>query len=149
MILIAHNIRSLHNVGSIFRSCDAFGIERLYLTGFTGAPPRPEIAKVALGGEHRISWEKVEDLRSCMQQLREKGYQMIALENGVKAQSIHTFKTEQPMALIVGNEVNGIDADVLAQCDQCIEIPMLGNKKSLNVSVATGIALFALTSQAR
>ncbi|MCR4313729.1 MAG: TrmH family RNA methyltransferase [Candidatus Uhrbacteria bacterium] len=149
MIVIAHNIRSLHNVGSIFRSCDVFGVEKLYLTGITGTPPRKEIAKVALGSEHRVEWEQVGDVLELVGRLKVHGNKIVALENGIQAQPIDSVTPEQHMALVLGNEVHGIEPDLLDQCDLLLEIPMPGRKQSLNVSVATGIALFALMRQSR
>lgn len=149
MIVIAHNIRSLHNVGSIFRSCDVFGVEKLYLSGISGVPPRREIAKVALGSEHRVVWEHVNEILGLIARLRIEGYQIVALENGVGAQLIDAFVPVGPLVVILGNEVEGIDPAILDQCDALVEIAMPGRKQSLNVSVATGIALFALTRQAR
>ena len=149
MIVIAHNIRSLHNVGSIFRSCDAFGVEKLYLTGITGTPPRKEIAKVALGSEHWVAWEHVEDVFALIQELKLQGHKMIALENHPRATPIDLFCPTGQNALVLGNEVGGIEPDLLDQCDLLLEIPMPGRKQALNVSVAAGIALFALTRQAR
>lgn len=148
MIVIAHNIRSLHNVGSIFRSCDAFGVEKLFLTGITGIPPRKEIAKVALGSEHRVIWEQA-DIQELLSRLEDEGRQIVALENGIGAQPINVFVPTGPLALLLGSEVEGVEQDVLEQCDTCIEIPMIGRKQSLNVSVAAGIALFALTASSR
>ena len=149
MIVIAHNIRSLHNVGSIFRSCDAFGVEKLYLTGFTGVPPRKEIAKVSLGSEHRVSWEAIFEIGPLLESLKRKGFCVVALDNTHGSIPINTLKTDQPLALILGNEVEGVEKEVFLYCDQQIEIPMPGEKQSLNVSVATGIALFALTQEGR
>ncbi|MEK7620524.1 MAG: TrmH family RNA methyltransferase [Patescibacteria group bacterium] len=159
MIVIAHNIRSLHNVGSIFRSCDVFGVEKLYLTGITGTPPRKEIAKVALGSEHRVAWEHMNDVLELFARLKKGGINVIALENGVGAQSIDRFCPTHlrqgsggqvgQNALLLGNEVEGIEKNILDQCDALVEIAMPGRKQSLNVSVATGVALFALTRQAR
>lgn len=144
MIVIAHNIRSLHNVGAIFRSADAFGVERVYLTGFTGTPPRSEIAKTALGSEDRVAWEygKVVEV---IETVRGMGYRVVALENGVGARPIGPV--EGKVALVLGNEVEGIEPEVLALCDEAVEIPMPGRKRSLNVSVAAGIALFALSGK--
>ncbi len=149
MIVIAHNIRSLHNVGSIFRSCDAFAVEKLYLTGFTGVPPRKEIAKVSLGSEHRVPWEAVSEIRSLLQTLKQQGFCVVALDNTRASMPIQAFKTDKPLALLLGNEVDGVEKDLLAACDQQVEILMPGEKQSLNVSVATGIALFALTQEGR
>ncbi len=149
MIVIAHNIRSLHNVGSIFRSCDVFGVEKLYLSGTTGVPPRKEIAKVALGSEHRVTWEHAENLLELFGRVRMEGFQIVALENSVGAKPIDELNDARPIALILGNEVEGVDREILQVVDATVEIPMPGRKQSLNVSVATGIALFALTHQAR
>lgn len=149
MIVIAHNIRSLHNVGSIFRSCDAFAVEKLYLTGITGTPPRKEIAKVALGSEHRVAWEHVNDALDLIERLKSRGCTIIALENNARSISIHQFCPVGQNALVLGNEVGGIEADVLNVCDHLLEIPMIGLKQSLNVSVAAGIALFAITRQSQ
>lgn len=144
MIIIAHNIRSLHNVGSVFRSADCFGIERLYLTGFTGTPPRSEIAKTALGAEDRVAWE-AGDVFEVIAKVRAEGYRVIALENGVGARAIG--EESGKIALVLGNEVEGIEKEVLDATDGAVEIPMPGRKRSLNVSVAAGIAMFALGSK--
>lgn len=150
MILIAHNIRSLHNVGAFFRTADAFGVEKIYLTGYTGCPPRKEIAKTALGSEHRIPWEHREDLDALLLELKSMGKKIVALEISDRAIPVSALEipTEQ-IALIVGSEVEGISPQLLEQCDEIIEIPMIGIKKSLNVSVATGIALFAIMTKIR
>lgn len=145
MVVIAHNIRSLHNVGAIFRSADAFGVERLYLTGYTGIPPRPEIAKTALGSQDRVAWEQSADAVEVIRCLKADGYRVLALENGVGAEPIAPQSGR--IALVLGNEVEGIEPGVLAQCDKAVEIPMCGRKRSLNVSVATGIALFVLSQK--
>jgi len=144
MIIIAHNIRSLHNVGSIFRSADAFAVEKIYLTGYTGAPPRSEIAKTALGSENRVAWEKVDDLFLVINKLKAEGYSVIGLENGKDTKFINDWHSEKPVALVLGSEVEGIDPEVVKQLDDLVEIPMLGQKRSLNVSVAAGIAMFVL-----
>ncbi len=149
MILIAHDIRSLHNVGAIFRSADAFGVEKIYLSGYTGHPPQKEIAKTALGSEHRVAWEHNEDLPSLLAKLREQGYLIVALENRVDSVPIDELKTEKQIVLLLGNETEGIAQEILLLCDETVEIPMPGAKRSLNVSVATGIALFALQVRKR
>ncbi len=149
MTIIAHNIRSLHNVGAIFRSADAFAIEKVYLTGFTGQPPRKEIAKVALGSDHRVIWEWKEEVLPLLNQLKSDGFQLIALDNIDRSVNIQTVKTDKPMVLILGNEVEGLEKDVLDMCDQIVMITMPGAKQSLNVSVAAGIAMFALSSKNR
>lgn len=144
VILIAHDIRSLHNVGALFRSADAFGVEKMYLTGITGTPPRKEIAKVALGGETRVAWEYHETIDEVIELLKNEGVKICALELSEKSQSLRSFDVPEQVALILGNEVEGIGPEVLAHVDHVLEIPMLGQKKSLNVSVAAGIALYEL-----
>ena len=144
MIIIAHNIRSLHNVGSIFRNCAAFGVEKLYLTGYTAVPPRKEIAKVALGAEELVDWEQgsVDDI---IDRLRSNGYQILGLETGEGARDINSIEFDK-IALVLGSEVEGIDSDTIAKLDGIVEIPM-SKKRSLNVSVASGVALYALRSK--
>ena len=148
MILIAHDIRSLHNVGAFFRTADAFGIEKIYLTGYTGCPPRKEIAKTALGSEHRISWEHRVDLDALIVELKEKEMKIVALQIADRAIRIDGLDIPlNRIALILGSEVEGISSHILDQCDTIVSIPMTGIKKSLNVSVAAGIALFAITQK--
>jgi 23S rRNA (guanosine2251-2'-O)-methyltransferase len=145
MYLLCHNIRSLHNVGSFFRCADAFNIERIYLTGYTGKPPRAEIAKVALGSELRVPWEGRGDILPLIAELKASGVRVVALEIGEGATPLNEFRSNQPIALIVGNEVGGIEKEVIDACDEMVFIPMIGKKKSLNVSVAAGIAMYELT----
>ena len=147
MIVIAHNVRSLHNVGALFRSADAFAVEKLYLTGYTAVPPRKEIHKTALGSEHVVPWEYQTDIFILLKFLRENGRSLYGLETGDSAISLTDKKLISPLALILGNEVTGIEKDVQEQLDAIIEIPMVGRKKSLNVSVAEGIAMFVLASR--
>lgn len=149
MIIIAHDIRSLHNVGAIFRSADVFDVEKIYLTGITGTPPRKEIAKVALGSEHRVTWEQHEDVSELIQTLKSIGHQIVALDNAEGSQPIESFTPEQKVVLLLGNEVEGVEQSLRDQVDATVEIGMPGRKQSLNVSVATGIALFALTQNSR
>ncbi len=140
MIIIAHNIRSLHNIGSIFRNAAAFGIEKLYLTGFTATPPRKEIAKVALGAEQLVSWETGE-LTDIIAKLKEAGYSVLGLETG--GRPIENT-TAQKIALVLGNEVEGIDEVARGLLDGLVTIPM-AKKQSLNVSVASGVAMYIMT----
>ncbi|MBI5742472.1 MAG: TrmH family RNA methyltransferase [Candidatus Niyogibacteria bacterium] len=153
--LIAHNIRSLHNVGSLFRTADGAGVGKIYLTGYTGAPvdkfkrPQKEVAKVALGAELSIPWEKTKDLGRLIARLKKDGVFVIALEQSPQSISIfsnfHISKLKNaPIALVVGNEVRGISPTLVKQCDLALQIPMFGQKESLNVVVAAGIALFKL-----
>ena len=146
MIVIAHDIRSLHNVGSILRNAAAFGIEKVYFTGFTATPPRKEIAKVSLGAEELVPWEAAE-IRLLIAKLKADGYAVVGLETGDDAVDIATFETKK-LALILGNEVSGIDRDIRAQLDALLEIPMQ-KKRSLNVSVASGVAMYILSAPVR
>jgi tRNA G18 (ribose-2'-O)-methylase SpoU len=146
MVVIAHNIRSLHNVGSIFRSADCFGVERLYLTGFTGTPPRPEIAKVALGAEDRVLWTHCPDPLAVIRDLKRAGYLVVAIETGPRSEYLK-YPDRDKVCLVVGNEVVGIESEVLTECDRVMEIPMPGRKRSLNVSVAAGIAMFVCSAK--
>ena len=144
IVAIVHNVRSLHNVGSIFRTADAVGIDKIYLTGYTGAPPRREIVKVSLGAEKYLLWEKHIRIDKVITQLKKDGFLVVVLEQSRKAVSLTKFKPRFPSAIIVGNEVRGLTPQVLALADKIVEIPMLGKKESLNVGVAFGIAVFTL-----
>ena len=142
--LIAHNIRSLWNVGSLFRTCDGMGVEKLYLTGYTGTPPRKEITKTALGAEEFVPWEHMDEPMHVIDDLKKEGWQIVSLEQTDQSISISDFEAKFPLCLILGNEIVGVRDDVLEKSDAVIEIPMLGKKESLNVAVAAGIALNTL-----
>ncbi|MEK7183519.1 MAG: TrmH family RNA methyltransferase, partial [Patescibacteria group bacterium] len=142
MIVIAHDIRSLHNIGSIFRNAAAFGIEKLYLTGFTATPPRKEIAKVALGAEDLVPWE-AGIIEQVITSLKADGYKVYGLETGSDALDIASVDASK-LALVLGNEVAGIDQATLELLDGKLVIPM-DKKRSLNVSVASGVAMYILT----
>ena len=148
MLYVAlNNIRSLYNVGSIFRTADAFGVDKIILGGYTGTPPRKEITKVALGAEKYIKWEKSFNLHTRLLELKNQGFEIIGLENNnfkIKTSNLNKFKLKLPAVLVLGNEVKGITPAVLKKIDRFIEIPMKGIKESLNVSVAFGIALYAI-----
>ncbi|HMR55221.1 MAG TPA: TrmH family RNA methyltransferase [Candidatus Doudnabacteria bacterium] len=150
LILIAHNIRSLHNVGAIFRTADSFGVSKIYLTGYTGAPigkNADKISKVALGAEQFVLWEKKVQLGPLIKKLRTQGMRIAVLENNVERQmiSLPDYKPKFPLALILGEETKGNTKKILDLADDILEIPMHGRKESLNVSVACGVALYALT----
>jgi 23S rRNA (guanosine2251-2'-O)-methyltransferase len=146
--VLVHNIRSLYNVGSIFRTADAFGVSKIYLTGYTGTPANPihknKIAKVALGAEEWVPWEYSKSPQAVIRILKRQKVQIIGLENNVKASTLGKFKTKGSFALILGEETTGINKALINLCDKVVEIPMLGKKESLNVSVAFGIAAYAL-----
>lgn len=137
-------------MGSIFRTADAAGVSKIYLTGYTPAPRdkfervNKEIAKTALGAEQSVKWKKVENVQDQISKLKREGYKIVALEQAENSVDYCQAKLAGPTALILGNEVGGVEPEILAECDQIIEIPMRGEKESLNVSVAAGIALFRL-----
>ncbi len=150
-VIILENIRSLHNVGSIFRTADGAGFDKIYLCGYTGTPPDRRIEKVSLGAENFIEWEHHEPCTKICQELQKKDFNIIALEQTPTSQNIFetNLKTEKNIALIVGNEVEGVSEEVLKLCNQHLHIPMLGQKTSLNVSVATGIALYEIERKSK
>ncbi|MHC5040657.1 MAG: RNA methyltransferase [Planctomycetota bacterium] len=138
------NVRSLWNVGSIFRTSDAAGVRKLYLCGMTGHPPRPEIAKTALGAENTVPWEFVKDPAKAVIRLRELGVRIVALETSGTAVPFDRHEYRFPLCLVVGHEVEGVSRTVLSMVDDTVAIPMFGEKTSLNVSVAYGIAMFEI-----
>lgn len=147
--VIAHNIRSLYNVGSIFRTADAFGVSKIFLTGYTGTPKNPihakKIGKVALGAETWLAWEYFRSPAIIINRLKKEGVIIVGLENNIKAQNLRKFKPKYPIALILGEETKGIPKSLLKLCSHIVEIPMVGQKESLNVSVAFGIAAYSLS----
>jgi len=158
MVLILHNIRSAHNVGSMFRTADGAGVGEIILSGYTPVPAKSDalyltdadkaLKKTALGAEAYIHWKKYVSLTRVLDRLKKNGYTVIALEQNtgsIDYRKYHPVK-KNGIALIVGNEVLGVDAKILEQCDTVIEIPMRGKKNSLNVAVATGIALYQIMS---
>jgi 23S rRNA (guanosine2251-2'-O)-methyltransferase len=148
--LALHNIRSVYNVGAIFRTADAVGVSKIYLCGYTPAPidrfgrARMDIAKAALGAEKTVAWESVEDVKKLIKQLKKQKYHILALEQSSGSINYKKAKLEKKNLLILGEEVKGIESKILNLCDQILEIPMRGSKESLNVSVAAGVALFGL-----
>ena len=143
-VVVLENIRSLHNVGSIFRTADGAGFQKIFLTGYTGTPPDRRIEKVSLGAEEFLEWEKNENPEECIKQLKSNGYTILALEQTSTSQDIFEFKSNKinKIALILGNEVEGISKELLHLSDITLEIPMKGQKGSLNVSIAAGIAMY-------
>jgi 23S rRNA (guanosine2251-2'-O)-methyltransferase len=138
--VICDNIRSLENIGSIFRTADALGVGKIFLCGICGKPPNHKISKTALGAENEISWEYIKQTGRLIDKLKRDRINIIALEQDKNSVDLKKFKPEFPLALIVGNEVKGISPKILKKCDKIIELPMLGKKESLNVSVAFGVA---------
>ncbi len=143
-ILWLHDIRSLYNVGAAFRNADAFGIKELWLSGFTPTPPRAEITKTAIGAEEHVTWKQITDINDAIRKLKKAGYVIASLEQTDKSIPLHEFKSDgSPVCLVLGNEVTGVDHNILEMTDLSIEIPQFGMKHSLNVSVAAGVALYA------
>lgn len=144
LIVILDNIRSLHNVGSVFRTSDAFRIEKIILCGNTGTPPHPEIHKSALGAEYTMDWIHTPDTVSAVKNLKKEGYAVYAIEQAHQSISLENMRLQPKTryAIVVGNEVKGVQQAVIDECDGCIEIPQFGTKHSLNVSVATGIVIW-------
>jgi len=145
LIVVCHNIRSAHNIGSVFRTADGAGAVKIYLTGYTPAPPHPGIAKTALGAEKVVEWERFAKLDVAIEKLKKEKFEIIALEQSKKIVPFDSFKPKGNIALILGNEVRGLGPAVLRKCDKIIEIPMRGEKESLNVSVAFGIAAYTIS----
>ena len=142
--VVAENVRSLFNVGAIFRTADGVAAAGVYLTGFTGCPPRKEIRRVALGAEMSVPWTYVRDPLEAIASLKGKGIQVIALEQTAQSVDFRVFSYRLPVAVVVGHEVEGVRPETLAACDGTVQIPMLGQKHSLNVSVASGVMLYEL-----
>ena len=139
--LMAHNVRSLWNVGSLFRTSDAFDVEKIYLTGYTGTPPRKEITKTAIGAEEFVDWESNRDPMIFIDQMKQEGWQVVSLELTDNAADLVSFKPSNQVCLILGHELDGVDPELLPCSDAVVQIPMLGQKESLNVATAAGIAL--------
>ncbi|MDR6764241.1 MULTISPECIES: RNA methyltransferase [unclassified Flavobacterium] len=146
LILILDDIRSLHNIGSVFRTADAFLIEKIILCGITATPPNKEIHKTALGATETVAWEHHENVLEVIENLKKENVLTLAIEQVESAIFLQDFKVEknQKYALVFGNEVYGVSQEAVAICDGCIEIPQLGTKHSLNISVSAGIVVWDL-----
>ena len=146
LIVILDNIRSLNNIGSVFRTSDAFVIEKIYLCGITAQPPHKEIHKTALGSTESVTWEYVEDTLELVEKLKESNIKVASIEQAENATLLQDFKIEpnEKYAVIFGNEVKGVQQEVVSASDYCIEIPQFGTKHSLNISVSCGVVLWDL-----
>jgi tRNA G18 (ribose-2'-O)-methylase SpoU len=146
LVVVLDNVRSMHNVGSVFRTADAFLISGIWLCGYTPKPPHRDIQKTALGATETVHWQYDEKTTDAVKKLKAEGYRIFAVEQVEKSISLHEFSfgRSEKLAVIFGNEVTGIDAEVLMLCDGSIEIPQFGMKHSLNISVAAGIVLWEL-----
>ncbi|RKR84786.1 SpoU rRNA methylase family protein [Mucilaginibacter gracilis] len=147
--VVLDNVRSLHNVGSVFRTSDAFAVDVVCLCGITGTPPNREIEKTALGATNSVNWKHYATTLEAVHQLRVDGYLIIAIEQAVDSTKLHEFEPipGEKYALIFGNEVNGVADDVMEQIDGCIEIPQFGTKHSFNIVVSAGIILWDFFSK--
>jgi tRNA G18 (ribose-2'-O)-methylase SpoU len=145
LAVILEDIRSLNNVGSIFRTADGAGIEKLWLCGYTGYPPQSGIAKTSLGAEESVPWEYRSSSVEVARQLKQEGYRIVLLEQARDSYKIGTFSPSGKTCLVLGNEIEGVSSQLCAMADDALEIPMRGIKNSLNVSVAFGIAAYFLT----
>lgn len=145
--VVVENVRSLYNVGSLFRTSDGALIEKLYLCGYTGHPPRKEIDKTALGSVDSVPWEHYGDPYEIVSQLKERGYHITALEHTSHSMPYNTCEYAFPLCVVIGNEVDGVSEELIALCDSAVEIPMHGLKQSLNVSVAYGIIMYSIIDQ--
>lgn len=148
--VVLHNIRSAHNVGSIFRTADALGVTHIYCSGYTPAPldrfnrPVKEIAKTALGAEKSIAWEVLKRPNTILEKLKKEGFTVVGIEQDKRAQDYKTYASPEKIVLLVGNEVRGLSSSLRDSCDVLLEIPMRGKKESLNVGVSFGIGLFRI-----
>ena len=149
LVVVLDNVRSLHNVGSVFRSCDAFRIEAVYLCGITATPPSAEIHKTALGAEDSVSWKYYKSTLDAVEELKQKGYFVYSIEQveGSENMAKISLDASKRYAVVLGNEVKGVDQAVVNASDSCLEIPQLGTKHSLNVSVTAGIAVWEFAKQ--
>lgn len=149
LVIVSDEIRSLNNIGSLFRTADAFRLERIYLCGATGVPPHPEIHKTALGAEYTVDWRQADSTLTVVRELRAQGYVTLALEQARGSISLENLVVEKgrKYAIVAGNEIRGVNQEVVNECDACVEIPQFGTKHSLNVSVSTGMAVWEVVRQ--
>lgn len=144
IIIVLDNVRSLHNVGSAFRTADGFAVQAIYLCGITAQPPHREIEKTALGATQSIAWRYFEHVKEAVEELKNKDFQIVAIEQAENSVSLIDFKPSQKekYALFFGNEVNGVSEEVMQEIDTCLEIPQFGTKHSFNIVISTGIVLW-------
>jgi 23S rRNA (guanosine2251-2'-O)-methyltransferase len=146
VIAVLENIRSAYNVGSVFRTADAFLLEAIYITGYTCIPPHKEIKKTALGAEETVHWKHFTDANQAIALLKQNGYKVYAVEQAINSISLEKLvaANDEKLAFIFGNEVTGVEQSTIEQCDGCIEIPQLGMKHSLNIATAAGVVLWEI-----
>ena len=143
------NIRSAQNVGSFFRTCDSLGVDKIFLCGITSVPPNKEILKTALGATESVKWEHFENTSKCIETLKNKGFTIICIEQTEKSLMLdkYEFNIDENICLVFGNEIEGVSKEIIEMANDCVEIPQLGTKHSLNVSVAGGIVIWDLLSR--
>lgn len=146
VIAVIENVRSAYNVGSLFRTADAFLLEAIYITGYTAQPPHKEIKKTALGAEDSVDWKYFSNAMEAIIHLKDIGYKVYAVEQVQNSLSLEktVFEPDEKIAVIFGNEVTGVEQETILQCDACIEIPQLGMKHSLNIATAAGVVLWEI-----
>ena len=144
---LVENVRSVHNVGSIFRTADGMGAEKIYIAGYSAYPPRDDLSKVALGAEISVPWEQNDYPLKIAEKIKSNGIQLIGLEQTHSSPSIYEIEWKFPVCIVLGNEVTGVSDELLSVCDPCVEIPMRGVKQSLNVSVAAGVVGYEVARQ--
>jgi 23S rRNA (guanosine2251-2'-O)-methyltransferase len=146
IIVVLENIRSAYNVGSVFRTCDAFLIEAIYIVGYSAKPPHKEIKKTALGAEDTVEWKYFKTSEEAIDLLKAKKYKVYAVEQAEGSYKLHAagFRQNEKIAVIFGNEVSGVEQSTIQLCEGCIEIPQLGMKHSLNIATAAGVVLWEL-----
>lgn len=147
--VLLHNVRSLYNVGAFFRTLDAAGCSKLYLSGITGRPPHAGLAKTALGAEETVEWEHHPEPSALIRQLREQGAEIAAIETSVHATDLYDWQPRFPVCVLFGHEVDGLAEPLLSLCDTHVRIPMLGRKHSLNVATAGGVVIYELLRKYR
>ena len=148
IVIVLDNIRSMHNIGSIFRTSDAFGVHSIFLCGICATPPNKEIHKTALGSTKTVKWQYFSYTENAIKQLIREGYHIIAVEQTQKSSSLHKTTIEKSkVALVLGNEVKGVSSEILSKANQCIEIQQHGTKTSMNVSVVAGIILWSVRNK--
>jgi tRNA G18 (ribose-2'-O)-methylase SpoU len=143
VLVLLHNVRSLYNVGAFFRTADAVGVSKMYLSGFTGAPPAKQIAKTALGAEQSVAWERV-DADRLIDQQRRAGCETVAIETVDDATDLFDWMPRFPVLVVFGHEVDGLPRELVERCDRRVRVPMAGLKRSLNVATAGGVVLYEI-----
>lgn len=150
LVVVLDNVRSLNNIGSVFRTSDAFRVAQICLCGICSTPPHRDIHKTALGAEDSVDWKYYEETTDCVAELKAKGYLVYAVEQvdtSIMLDKLQLPENHPPIAIIFGNEVEGVDDEVIPMCDGCLEIPQFGTKHSLNISIAAGITIWQLFLQ--